>query len=116
MRELWQSPQVRRRVTTIVAVLLVFATVLSGTFAWRNYRSHRTNEGAGGSLRYKARLVEEFDPKDTKDWKVEQGPVQKTVRVYNPAREVKEDPNDYGPVFVRIMLKDFHRFHRFRKG
>ena len=101
----------RRRLSAIIAVLLVLAMILSGTFAWNYYRDHRTNEADAGNLKYKARLVETYDPNSTKDWKVTDADVTKIIKVYNPGAETEFDNNVYGDIFVRIQLKEFMEFY-----
>ena len=54
------SKKRRKRVTAAVAMVLILA-LLGGTFAWNNYRQHKTNDATTEELNYKAVLVEEYD-------------------------------------------------------
>jgi hypothetical protein len=101
----------RRRLSAIIAACLVLAIILSGTFAWNYYRDHKTNDADVGNLKYKARLVETYDPNKTKDWKVTDADVPKIIRVYNPGAETEFDFNIYGDIFTRIQLKEFMEFY-----
>ena len=47
------SKKRRKRITAAVAMVLILA-LLGGTFAWNNYRQHKTNDANTGGLNYKA--------------------------------------------------------------
>lgn len=101
----------RRRIAGAAAIILAAVFMLSGTYAWRDYRQHKTNEANSDGIVYKARLVEEFDPDDVKDWKITDPKVTKTVSVLNPGAETADDTANYGDIFVRLQLKEFMEFY-----
>jgi len=101
----------RARTTAAVAMLLVLIMV-AGTFAWQNYRQHKTNDALLGGLFYKATLVEEFDRTKAQDWKVTDPELVKRVSVLNPGNtESPGDNKDYGDIYTRIQLKEFMEFY-----
>lgn len=59
-----------RRVLAAAAVgIMVLAAVLGSTYAWNNYRQHKTNDANAGATFYKARLVENMTPPKRKTGK-----------------------------------------------
>ena len=90
----------KKRIAIAVAILALIATALGGTYAWTDYSQHKSNELNGESIKYEARLVEDFA--EVKDWKVEDGAITKKISVAN----LGQAP-DYGSVYVRIQLKEF---------
>ena len=90
----------KKRVALIVAVLALIATTLGGTFAYQDYKQHKSNELSGDSIKYEARLVEDFA--EVSDWKVSDGPVTKKISVVNLGVEP-----DFGSIYVRIQLKEY---------
>lgn len=107
-----QSFFTRKKVAGAVSILLALALLIGGTFAWNDNRQHKTNEAKGNGLRYKARLVENFNPNDTENWTVEKPPVTKTISVWNPGNQDNvNDQSQYGDIFVRLQLKEFMEFY-----
>lgn len=101
----------RKKAAGATALLLSAVMLVGGAFAWQYYGDHKTNVGESGGLKYKARLVEKFDPNDTKEWNVTDPPVTKELRVSNPGKEVATDNSVYGDIFVRLQLKEFMEFY-----
>lgn len=99
-----------RRIAGVAALVLTGALFLSGTFAWNDYRQHKTNEANASGILYKARLVEDYNPNDAKDWKITDSLVKKTISVKNPGAETDDDTSNYGDIFVRVQLKEFMEF------
>lgn len=114
-----KSATTRKRAAGVAAITLVLVLLLGGTFAWNDYRQHKTNEGMSDGILYKARLVEDYNPLDALDWKVDQEAITKAVNVLNPGNE-NGDPNDpdlhsrYGDIYVRLQLKEFMEFYPVR--
>ena len=90
----------RKKVAAIVALLAVCATAVGGTFAWQDYKQHKSNELGGSQIKYEARLVEDFE--EVFDWKVGED-IKKEIRVAN----VGTAAAGYGDVYVRLQLKEF---------
>ena len=90
----------KRSVAVIIAVLALIVTTLGGTFAYQDYKQHKSNELNGEAIKYEARLVEDFAEVD--DWKVEDGAITKKISVVN----LGQAPG-YGDVYVRIQLKEY---------
>jgi len=91
----------KKKAAIVVALLAILAIGVSGTFAWQDYRQHRSNELAGIGLKYEVRLVEDFE--EVPDWKVEDGNIKKEIRVTNLGQAAA----GYGAVYVRLQLKEF---------
>ena len=105
------SKKRRKRVTAAVAMVLILA-LLGGTFAWNNYRQHKTNDANIGGLHYKAVLVEEYDNAKARDWKTDDPELTKKISVLNPGSgEADGDNKEYGDIFARIQLKEFMEFY-----
>ena len=105
------SKKRRKRITAAVAMVLILA-LLGGTFAWNNYRQHKTNDANIGGLHYKAVLVEEYDNVKARDWKTDDPELTKKISVLNPGSEEADGDNkEYGDVFARIQLKEFMEFY-----
>ena len=105
------SKKRRKRVTAAVAMVLILA-LLGGTFAWNNYRQHKTNDANIGGLHYKAVLVEEYDNAKARDWKTDDPELTKKISVLNPGNgEADGDNKEYGDIFARIQLKEFMEFY-----
>ena len=105
------SKKRRKRVTAAVAMVLILA-LLGGTFAWNNYRQHKTNDANIGGLHYKAVLVEEYDNAKARDWKTDDPELTKKISVLNPGSgEADGDGKEYGDIFARIQLKEFMEFY-----
>lgn len=102
----------KRRIAGTMAVVLAIVLMLGSTFAWNDYRQHKTNEADSDGILYKARLVENYDPDDAKDWKITDPVVTKTISVKNPGAETEEDTSNYGDIFVRLQLKEFMEFYK----
>lgn len=97
-----------RRILAAAAVgIMVLAAVLGGTYAWNNYRQHKTNDANAGATFYKARLVEQYDPAKAENWKISDPAIEKQVRVKNPGKETPNDTRVYGDVYVRLQFKEF---------
>ena len=105
------SKKRRKRITAAVAMVLILA-LLGGTFAWNNYRQHKTNDANIGGLHYKAVLVEEYDNVKARDWKPADPELTKKISVLNPGSEEADGDNkEYGDIFARIQLKEFMEFY-----
>ena len=105
------SKKRRKRITAAVAMVLILA-LLGGTFAWNNYRQHKTNDANTGGLNYKAVLVEEYDNVKARDWKPADPELTKKISVLNPGSEEADGDNkEYGDIFARIQLKEFMEFY-----
>ena len=97
-----------RRVLAAAAVgIMVLAAVLGSTYAWNNYRQHKTNDANAGATFYKARLVEKYDPAKAENWKISDPAIEKQVRVKNPGKETPNDTRVYGDVYIRLQIKEF---------
>ena len=90
----------RKKAAAIVALLAVCATAVGGTFAWQDYKQHKSNELGGSQIKYEARLVEDFE--EVFDWKAGED-IKKEIRVAN----VGTAAAGYGDVYVRLQLKEF---------
>lgn len=90
----------KKKVAIIVAVLALFVTTMTGTFAYVDYSQHKSNEFSGSSPKYEARLVEDFN--EVTDWKYGDCPVTKKISVAN----LGQAP-EYGDVYIRIQLKEY---------
>jgi hypothetical protein len=86
------------RIALALVVVLFFGTLLSDTFAWREYSQFKTNSAIGGTLRYDVTLNDTFVP--VNDWVVGDRPIHKAVTVTNPTQSGE-------PVYVRIVLKEY---------
>ena len=95
-----RSRKTRRIVTVIAALLILIVTTLGGTLAYQDYKQHKSNEFNGDTIKFEARLVEDFD--EVNDWKINDGPVTKKISVVN----LGQAP-EYGDVYVRIQLKEY---------
>jgi hypothetical protein len=91
----------KKRAAAVTAVVLTMAIMAGGTYMWRDYRQHKTNEAAGKSPAYDVRLVEDF--KEVPDWKTTDPPVKKQVRVAN----VGKVADGFSNVYVRLQLKEY---------
>ncbi|MDR0862321.1 MAG: hypothetical protein LBN30_06080 [Oscillospiraceae bacterium] len=85
-----------------MAAVILTVTVIGGTFAWTDYRQHKTNEFKATGKIYDVTLIEEFIPKD--DWKVTDACIEKEVRVKNM---LNPDDAKSGPVLVRLTFKEY---------
>jgi uncharacterized protein YjdB len=92
---------IKKRVMAIAAGVLVAAVALTGTYAWNDYRQHKSNEVNGGKLNYEAKLIEDFQEKY--DWKIDDGNVKKEIRVKNSGTSEK----GFGSIYVRLQLKEY---------
>ena len=101
----------RRKIAAVMAGILVLAITIGGTYAWHNYRQHKTNDADADAVFYKARLVENYDPTNTTNWKITDPAITKEIRVKNPGAETPEDTTIYGDVYARIQLKEFMEFY-----
>lgn len=86
-------------IAQLTAAFLALAMLLGGTYAWKDYRQHKTNELSNSGKNYDAALVEDF--KEDKDWE-EGETVNKKVSVKNNATL----PTG-GDIYVRLMLKEY---------
>jgi len=91
----------KKKAAAVAALLAILAIGVGGTFAWQDYRQHKSNELGGIKIKYEARLVEDFE--EVPDWKVEDGDVKKEIRVTNLGQAAA----GYGAVYVRLQLKEF---------
>ncbi|MCL2488542.1 MAG: hypothetical protein FWE80_07655, partial [Oscillospiraceae bacterium] len=93
--------KLKKRAAIIIAVLALAVTAIGGTYAWQDYRQHKSNELSGTMPKYDVTLVEEFD--EVPDWKVEDGQITKRISVTNLGIAKK----NFGDVYVRIQLKEY---------
>ena len=100
----------RRRIAAVIASVLAL-TIVGGTYAWHNYRQHKTNDADADAIFYKARLVEKYDSTKARKWKITDPAIDKNVSVKNPGKETPDDARIYGDVYVRIQLKEFMEFY-----
>ena len=101
----------RRKIVAVMAGILVLAITIGGTYAWHNYRQHKTNDADADATFYKARLVEKYDPTSTTNWKITDPAITKEIRIKNPGAETPDDDRIYGDVYARIQLKEFMEFY-----
>ncbi len=105
------SKKRRKRITAAVSMVLILA-LLGGTFAWNNYRQHKTNDAMTEELLYKAVLVEEYDRTKAQNWNPVNPELSKKISVWNPGNsESQSDDRTYGDIFARIQLKEFMEFY-----
>ena len=105
------SKKRRKRMTAAVSMVLILA-LLGGTFAWNNYRQHKTNDASTKEMLYKATLVEEYDRTRAQNWDPENPELTKKISVFNPGNtETQGDDKTYGDIFARIQLKEFMEFY-----
>jgi len=105
------SKKRRKRITAAVSMVLILA-LLGGTFAWNNYRQHKTNDASTKEMLYKATLVEEYDRTRAQNWDPENPELTKKISVFNPGNtETQGDDKTYGDIFARIQLKEFMEFY-----
>ena len=90
----------KKTAIVIAAVLALVATALGGTLAYQDYNQHKSNELIGDSIKYEARLVEDFA--EVNDWKVSDDPITKKISVAN----LGQAP-EYGEVYIRLQLKEY---------
>ena len=95
------SEKKRKVMLVIVAVIALVVTLFGGTFAYNDLKQHKSNELRGSTIKYEARLVEDFT--EVTDWKAGDGPVGKKISVVNKG----EAEQGYGDVYVRIQLKEY---------
>ena len=91
----------KKRVAVIVTVIALLAATLGSTYAFQDYKQHKSNELNGLAGKYEARLVEDFIEVD--DWKVEDGEITKKISVTNLGQSIE----GYGNVYVRLQLKEY---------
>ena len=91
----------KKKAAAILAVIALISVALGATFAWSDYNQHKSNEFNGRGYKHDVRLVEDFEEVD--DWRIEDNPVKKEIRVAN----VGSVSDGYGPVLVRIQLKEY---------
>ena len=91
----------RKSAAAIVAVVALIVTMLGGTYAYTDYKQHKSNELNGEYGKYEARLVEDFI--EVPDWKVDDGAITKKISVANKGLSVE----GFGDVYARIQLKEF---------
>ncbi|MDR3344577.1 MAG: putative Ig domain-containing protein [Oscillospiraceae bacterium] len=94
----------KKKVAAVAAVILVLATALGSTLAWRDFSQHKTNEASNKAPRYETVLVENFDEK--KDWKTFDGEITKEISVKNTGIASK----GFEETYVRIQLKEYMDF------
>ncbi|MDR3314109.1 MAG: Ig-like domain-containing protein [Oscillospiraceae bacterium] len=96
-----KNGKLKKKAAALVSIVALCATALGGTYAYRDFKQHKSNELGGINTRYEARLVEDFV--EIPDWKVEDGDVKKEIRVTNLGHAAA----GYGDVYVRLQLKEF---------
>ncbi|MDR1410334.1 MAG: DUF6273 domain-containing protein [Oscillospiraceae bacterium] len=92
----------KKIILALAALTLAAAMLVGGSLAWRDYTQHKTNETRGGEdVLYTVKLVEDYT--ERKNWKKEQGKVDKKIRVTNDGLT----NGNYGTSYVRLQLKDY---------
>lgn len=84
------------RIAAVMAVILVTAFLLTGTYAWTDFKQHTTAPLNGGE-EVSTTLNDKFDPPDT--WKAGQT-VDKKVSVTNAASSTEN-------IYARLQLKEY---------
>jgi len=87
--------------TTIIALLALLLVAAGMTYAWTDYKQHKSNDFNGKGMKYEARLVEDFVEVD--DWKVDDGDITKKISVTN----LGQSAAGFGNVYVRLQLKEY---------
>ena len=96
----------KRLLTAIGAVTLAGALALTGTYAWKDFSQHKTNEFKS-NIQYDITLVEDFTEKS--DWSVEDPAVNKDVWVANYGDQpayVRLNFREYAEIFESAYIKD----------
>jgi len=91
----------KKKAAAIVAVILALLIAFGGTYAWRDYKQHKTNEFSNTDAKYEAVLVEDFKEKDK--WRVSDGEIKKLISVTNTGSVSR----GFEEVYVRIQLKEY---------
>ena len=91
----------KKRVAAIFALVALLAAMVGATFAWIDYDQHKSNEFNGRGYHHDVRLIDDFDEVD--DWRIDDGPISKEIRVANVALA----SDAFGPVIVRLQLKEY---------
>lgn len=90
----------RNKTAVIVTGIALIVTMLSGTYAFNDFKQLRADEYYSSRIKHEARLVEDFVEID--NWLVGDGPIDKKISVVNRGREYE----NYGDVYVRIQLQE----------
>ena len=91
----------KKKAAAAVAVILLLLIAFGSTYAWKDYKQHKTNEFANSEPKYEAVLAEDFQEKE--NWRVSDGKIKKTISVTNTG--IAE--NGFEAVYVRIQLKEY---------
>ena len=91
----------KKKTAAAVAVILLLSIAFGSTYAWKDYKQHKTNEFANSEPKYEAVLAEDFQEKE--NWRVSDGKIKKTISVTNTG--IAE--NGFEAVYVRIQLKEY---------
>ena len=91
----------KKKAAAAVAVILMLSIAFGSTYAWKDYKQHKTNEFANTESKYEAVLSEDFQEKE--NWRVSDGKIKKTISVTNTG--IAE--NGFEAVYVRIQLKEY---------
>ncbi|MCL2748116.1 MAG: hypothetical protein FWE59_05605 [Oscillospiraceae bacterium] len=91
----------KKKAAAMLALIALLVAIVGATYAWVDYDQHKSNEFNGRGYQYDVRLVEDFEEKD--DWRVDDGPIKKEIRVSNAGSA--ED--GYGAVIVRLQFKEY---------
>jgi len=91
----------KKKAAAVVAAILLLLIAFGSTYAWKDYKQHKTNEFANSEPKYEAVLAEDFQEKE--NWRVSDGEVKKTISVTNTG--IAE--NGFEAVYVRIQLKEY---------
>jgi len=97
---------VKKKVAALLLLAALLALVVAGTYAWKDYSQHKTNELSDKAKKHDVALIEDFQEK--KDWKVGDGPLTKKIAVKNTGSTATTGTTSgYEQVYVRIQLKEY---------
>ena len=99
-----QNPKgsTKKKAAALLLAVAVMISAVAGTFAYRDYSQHKTNEFSDKIAKYDVTLVEDFQEKE--DWKTSDGEITKEISVKNTG-----DKNDdrFEELYVRLQLKEY---------
>jgi hypothetical protein len=96
-----QRNSLKKKAAAAVSVVLALALGLGGTYMWRDYSQHKTNQAMGEIPAYDVRLVEDFE--EVSSWKTSDPALTKEIRVAN----VGKATHGFSGVYVRLQLKEY---------
>ena len=105
-RNVHNKHSVKKKVAALLLLAALLALVVAGTYAWKDYSQHKTNELSDKAKKHDVALIEDFQEK--KDWKVGDGPLTKKIAVKNTGSTATTGTTSgYEQVYVRIQLKEY---------